>query len=101
MSTSSGEPPGDGPLRNLHPVHQHLPRRPTWLCRVCAAAWPCPLARMLLRVQYGTDRVGLSIYLASQLFDATADLYQLNPEPGPDPRELFERFLAWTAPLPL
>lgn len=52
---------------------------------------------MLLRVEYGTDRVALSIYMASQLFDATADLFTLNPEPGPDPRELFDRFLAWTA----
>ncbi|MGW5556704.1 hypothetical protein ACWER9_05695 [Micromonospora sp. NPDC003944] len=85
------------PLEALHPVRQHLPRRPSWLCRVCAAAWPCALARMLLRVEYGTDRVALSIYMASQLFDATADLLTLNPEPGPDPRELFDRFLAWTA----
>lgn len=52
---------------------------------------------MLLRVEYGTDRVALSIYMASQLFDATADLLTLNPDPGPDPRELFDRFLAWTA----
>ncbi|MET8261308.1 hypothetical protein [Micromonospora sp. NPDC005205] len=84
-------------MEALHPVHQHLPRRPSWLCRVCAAAWPCAFARMLLRVEYGTDRVALSIYMASQLFDATADLFTLNPEPGPDPRELFDRFLAWTA----
>ncbi|WP_435794889.1 hypothetical protein [Micromonospora zamorensis] len=88
------------PLSNLHPVHQHLPRRPSWLCRVCAATWPCPSARMLLRVEYGTDRVALSIYMASQLFDATADLLRLNPEPAPDPPELFTRFLAWTAPSP-
>lgn len=55
---------------------------------------------MLLRVEYGTDRVALSIYMASQLFDATADLLTLNPEPAPDPRELFDRFLAWTAQPP-
>ncbi|MDG4779927.1 hypothetical protein O7614_09750 [Micromonospora sp. WMMD961] len=85
------------PLTGLHPVHQHLPRRPSWLCRVCAATWPCACARMLLRVEYGADRVALSIYMASQLFDATADLLKLNPEPAPDPRELFDRFLAWTA----
>ncbi|MET7946014.1 hypothetical protein [Micromonospora sp. NPDC005324] len=77
-------------------MHQHLPRRPLWLCRVCAATWPCATARMLLRVEYGTDRVALSIYMASQLFDATADLLTLNPDPAPDPRALFDRFLAWT-----
>lgn len=60
--------------------------------------WPCALARMLLRAEYGPDRVALSIYMASQLFDATADLFTLNPEPAPDPAELFGRFLAWTAP---
>ena len=67
---------------------------------MCATTWPCPLARMLLRVEYGTDRVALSIYMASQLFDATADLLKLNPEPAPDPAELFDRFLAWTAQPP-
>jgi hypothetical protein len=52
---------------------------------------------MLLRVQYGADRVGLSVYLASQLYEATADLLKLNPDAVPDPRELFDRFVAWTA----
>ncbi|MGV9212581.1 hypothetical protein ACTFTM_12050 [Micromonospora sp. RB23] len=85
------------PLSNLHPVHQHLPRRPSWLCRVCAAPWPCPSARMLLRVEYRANRVNLSVYMAGMLFDATADLMKLNPEPGPDPGELFDRFLAWTS----
>ncbi|MBM0234370.1 hypothetical protein JNW91_22545 [Micromonospora sp. STR1_7] len=87
-------------MSSLHPVHQHLPRRPSWLCRVCAAPWPCASARMLLRVEYRADRVALSVYMASQLFDATADLYRLNPHPGPDPAELFTRFLAWTAQPP-
>ncbi|MGC4771476.1 hypothetical protein ACLQ25_21210 [Micromonospora sp. DT44] len=71
--------------------------RPLWLCRVCAAAWPCPPARLLLTMQYRRDRVGLSVYLASQLFEATADLLKLNPDAVPDARELFERFVAWTA----
>ncbi|WP_405426117.1 hypothetical protein [Micromonospora sp. NBC_00617] len=41
--------------------------------------------------------MALSIYMASQLFDAAADLCRLNPDPAPDPAELFARFLAWTA----
>ncbi|MEU4554200.1 hypothetical protein [Micromonospora violae] len=98
MTTPEASPSRDHqPLSDLHPVHQHLPRRPSWLCRVCAATWPCAFARMLLRVEYEGDRVALSIYMASQLDDATADLLTLNPDPGPDPRELFDRFLAWTA----
>ncbi|WP_238425491.1 hypothetical protein [Micromonospora parastrephiae] len=100
MSTSDAPIPDRQPLSSLHPVHQHLPRRPSWLCRVCAAPWPCASARMLLRVEYRADRVALSVYMASQLFDATADLYRLNPHPGPDPAELFTRFLAWTAQPP-
>ncbi|MEU8376669.1 hypothetical protein AB0C22_26630 [Micromonospora sp. NPDC048894] len=41
--------------------------------------------------------MALSIYMASQLFEATADLVRLNPHPAPSPAELFDRFLAWTA----
>ncbi|SCF38596.1 hypothetical protein GA0070216_112119 [Micromonospora matsumotoense] len=48
-------------------------------------------------MEYRRDRVALSIYLASQLFEATADLVRLNPHPAPSPAELFDRFLAWTA----
>lgn len=55
---------------------------------------------MLLRVEYRADRVALSVYMAGQLFEATADLCRLNPDPAPDPRELFARFLAWTAQPP-
>ncbi|GGM41078.1 hypothetical protein GCM10011608_27300 [Micromonospora sonchi] len=89
-------PLGREPLSRLHPVHQHLPERPGWRCRACGAAWPCPMARMLLRAEYGPDRVGLSVYLAGVLFDATEDL--MRETPPPTPGELFERFLAWNAP---
>ncbi|MEU0550383.1 hypothetical protein [Micromonospora sp. NPDC005979] len=94
MSTSNGSPTHPHQRRVIRP---HTPMRPLWLCRVCAAAWPCPPARLLLTMQYRRDRVGLSVYLASQLFEATADLLKLNPDALPDPRELFDRFVAWTA----
>jgi hypothetical protein len=71
--------------------------RPLWRCRTCAAPWPCQPARLLLTREYRRDRVALSIYMASQLFEATADLVRLNPHPAPSPAELFDRFLAWTA----
>ncbi len=70
--------------------------RPLWLCRVCAAPWPCQPARLLLTMDYRRDRVGLSVYMAGMLFDATGDLIKLNPNSVPPPGELFERFLAWT-----
>lgn len=71
--------------------------RPLWRCRTCAAPWPCQPARLLLTREYRRDRVALSIYMASQLCEATADVVRLNPHPTPTPAELFDRFLAWTA----
>ncbi|WFE64669.1 hypothetical protein [Micromonospora sp. WMMD714] len=71
--------------------------RPLWRCRTCAAPWPCQPARLLLTREYRRDRVALSIYMASQLCEATADVVRLNPHPTPAPAELFDRFLAWTA----
>ncbi|WP_327032235.1 hypothetical protein [Micromonospora ureilytica] len=76
----------------------HRPMRPTWLCRVCAAPWPCQPARLLLGLEYRGDRAGLAVYMAGMLFDATADLLALNPNPGPGPVEMFERFISWTGP---
>ncbi|MFC4091651.1 hypothetical protein [Micromonospora sp. GCM10011541] len=55
---------------------------------------------MLLRVEYAGNAVALSVYLAGQLFDATADLIKLNPSPAPSPADLFDRFLAWAAQRP-
>ncbi|MFE9655375.1 hypothetical protein [Micromonospora sp. NPDC006431] len=72
--------------------------RPLWLCRICAAPWPCQPARLLLLMEHRRDRVALSVYLAGLLFDATADLMKLNPNATPSPAELFDRFLAWAAP---
>ncbi|MFE9916144.1 hypothetical protein ACFYPG_13405 [Micromonospora sp. NPDC005553] len=76
----------------------HLPLRPLWLCRVCAAPWPCPIARLALRQEYAHDRIGLSIYLCTVLHEAAHDLYLLNPHDGPDPAALFTRFLGWARP---
>lgn len=86
------------PDRQRRAVRPHVPMRPRWLCRVCAAAWPCPPARLLLGMEYRRDRVGLSVYMAGCLFDATADLIEISPHAVPSPAELFDRFLAWTVP---
>ena len=75
---------------------QHLPLRPLWICRICAAPWPCAPARLRLWHEYAHDRVSLSIYLSTVLHEAAADLYRLAPNPGPDPADLFARFLGWT-----
>ncbi|MDM4720498.1 hypothetical protein QTQ03_13260 [Micromonospora sp. WMMA1363] len=78
------------------PGHQaHLPMRPLWLCRACAQPWPCAQARLLLIVEFDGKAVDLAIYLSSLYYEAAHDLFRLNPDDGPSPRELFERFVAW------
>ncbi|WP_343443453.1 hypothetical protein [Micromonospora schwarzwaldensis] len=94
MSASNGYPVPDRGRRAMRP---HVPMRPRWLCRVCAGPWPCQPARLLLLMDYRRDRVALSVYLASCLFEAAADLLNLNP----DPQELFDRFVGWAARPPL
>lgn len=73
----------------------HLAYRPIWCCRTCGAPWPCGPARLALLAEYRDDPIGLSVYLCAMLHDAAGDLYRLNPYDGPNPRELFERFVAW------
>ncbi|MGI5213219.1 hypothetical protein [Plantactinospora sp. CA-290183] len=76
----------------------HLPQRPIWLCRSCAAEWPCLTARTLLPIEYVADPTALHVYLATMLQAAIDDLHRLNPEPGPDPQRLYARFLGWVKP---
>ena len=79
----------------------HLPRRPLWLCRVCAAPWPCVVARETLLAEYGDNRGGLSVHLCTALFNATRDLHALNPDGTPSPRDLYARFIGWAPRMPL
>jgi hypothetical protein len=81
-------------------VRPHVPIRPLWLCRVCAAPWPCATARLTLLAEYADSHVALSIYLAGMLYDAIDDLYRLNPHDAPAPGALFDRFLGWAPPRP-
>ncbi|WP_320069700.1 hypothetical protein [Micromonospora sp. RTGN7] len=74
---------------------RHLPLRPLWLCRACAAPWPCATARLTLLREYADDRIALLIYLAGLLHEAIGHLYTLNPHDAPEPGQLFDRFLAW------
>ncbi|MEU2614467.1 hypothetical protein ABZ570_23225 [Micromonospora sp. NPDC007271] len=72
-----------------------MPLRPLWVCRACAAPWPCAAARLALVAEYAADPVGLSVYLCGVLHEATADLYRLHPDDAPAPAALFDRFLSW------
>lgn len=72
----------------------HLPLRPLWLCRACAAPWPCAHARLSLKAEYAQDRTALCIYLGSMLYDACEDLNKLNPNEV-DVAALYTRFIGW------
>lgn len=72
-------------------VDQHLPQRPSWSCQSCDQLWPCSPARVQLGEAYGLDRVGLAMYLATLLDQAAAEIGE-----HVTPRELYERFVAWT-----
>ncbi|GIJ80582.1 hypothetical protein SAMN05443287_115104 [Micromonospora phaseoli] len=80
------------------PDAPHTPLRPMWCCRADGQPWPCGSARLLLRAEYDHDLTGLSIYLAGLMYEAMRDLYHLNPHDGPEPKALFDRFLAWARP---
>lgn len=79
---------------------QHEPLRPLWICQRCAQPWPCGAARHQLANQYATDRPTLAIDLAGRLRDAESDLARVCPPPGPDPAELYGRFLGWVKRVP-
>ncbi|MEU9510171.1 hypothetical protein AB0D32_28260 [Micromonospora sp. NPDC048170] len=68
---------------------------PLWLCRKCAASWPCAPARLVLLREHPHDRVALLVYLGGLLHDAAGELHRLNPHDGPTPEQLFARFLGW------
>jgi hypothetical protein len=50
----------------------------------------------VLTAEFHGDRVSLATYLGAVLHDAARDLCRLNPDPGPDPADLFARFISWT-----
>ncbi|MBQ0896384.1 hypothetical protein KBX37_25385 [Micromonospora sp. U56] len=79
----------------VSPPRPHLPIRPLWLCRTCAAPWPCATARLTLLREYAHDRVALLVYLGGLLHDAAGQLHTLNPHDAPEPTQLFDRFLGW------
>lgn len=73
----------------------HRMVRPLWLCRVCAGPWPCGPARLALLREFGGDRCGLSIQMATLYVSALHDLSRLHPYDEPTPELLFQRFVGW------
>lgn len=82
-------------------IRPHVPSRPLWLCKGCAARWPCPTAKVSLNREYANDGTALRVYLNVMLFTAITDLRKLNPHPGPQPEEMWARFLSWVGSVPV
>jgi hypothetical protein len=64
---------------------EHWPDRRSWGCRACGEPWPCDQARKNL-----ADDPTVAIYMSIQLHVAMLEL------PTARPREMYERFIAWT-----
>lgn len=89
--------PGSLVPRPASPMpRRHLPMRPAWLCRVCAAQWPCPSARLGLRTEFHGHGVALAFYLAAAMRDAMDDTYRIGGRP--DRAAMHARFLGWLTP---
>lgn len=88
-------PPADRRARRWtsRVARAHIPMRPAWLCRNCAAPWPCNPAQLHLATEFYGHSIALAFYMASNLQDATDDLYALGARP--DVRALHLRFLGW------
>jgi hypothetical protein len=79
------------------PRIEHVAGRPTWNCRHCGWPWPCPIAKNDLAEQYHGSPSGLTVFMASCMYEALEDL---TTSAAPVPVDLFERFISWTRPAP-
>ena len=71
----------------------HLPMRPAWLCRTCAAPWPCGPAQLDLMIEFHGHSIALTFYLAASMREAIDDVYGLGLRP--DLPAMHARFLGW------
>ncbi|MEQ4303292.1 hypothetical protein ABNF97_18205 [Plantactinospora sp. B6F1] len=78
------------PLARRRP---HVPTRPRYLCRTCAAPWPCQPARLNLLHAYRGARAKLLVHLTGHLHRALCDL--LATSPNLDPVAVCVRFVGW------
>ena len=71
---------------------------PSWDCVICHQPWPCAPAKVELAGEFVDDRVSGTIYLAASMHDAINDSFY---RAGPEPAELWNRFLGWYVALRL
>ena len=75
---------------------EHNRVRPSWICAVCGQPWPCPDARNALLHEFGRFPSVLTVFMATQMYDAFDDLAAQGRLPT---TVLHERFLGWI-PIP-
>jgi hypothetical protein len=72
----------------------HEPRQPEWDCNSCEKPWPCDPARERLTSETGGGTL-LATLMGVHLEHYVAD------HPEVLVGEAFDRFIAWTRPMPL
>jgi hypothetical protein len=71
---------------------EHIRVRPSWDCNICGHSWPCATAKENLVREFDRFPSVLTIFMATQMYDAFDDLAGLGKLP---PAHLYERFLGW------
>lgn len=77
---------------------EHIRVRPSWDCGVCGQSWPCANAKESLIGEFDRFPSVLTIFMATQMYDALHDLASHGKLP---PAHLYERFLAWVVVAPV
>jgi hypothetical protein len=74
---------------DLASEHEHMPRRPDWICRTCHRPWPCPTRRDMLVAESRDHPVAVALYLATCFQEASEHLTEVSYD------VLYERMLGW------
>lgn len=71
---------------------EHTAERPSWMCRVCGAAWPCDPAKKAMRDE--AQRTYLGMLMWGFMDDFINDI--ISDEHPNEFSTAFERFIGWT-----
>lgn len=82
----------------IEPRTWHRADRPSWDCVICNLPWPCAPAKVELAEEFLEDSTSGTIYLTMSMHCAIGDSFY---RAGPEPAELWNRFLGWYVALRL
>lgn len=72
---------------------EHLPDRPSWLCRTCGDPWPCVTARTDLAHECSINSAAVGLYLRGSYLVASWDMR--HDQRQPDGAALYGRIIGW------